>query len=413
MKLGPIHVVTEATMGIMQGMIQRLAGEMDTQKRALGQKGNPLLLHSVVDAKYAPLFQVEPDADDERSREIIRRVVKAYQRARAEFQPAAPGMWDHLEGQNARPFVAALYRGDETEVRSQLREMFRTNLVWGLGCVCEQVWLQVQNPAWHAAYQVVFTDKLVALAEAVGVHRVRSPEQEAEAFAKALDVDPATIFVALERHTGLDLTMPEIGGIYGCDVNGRKTTIDSVMHGYTVHRLQELGGCPGDAVAEIGGGYGCLALLMYRAGFTHYTVYDLPWVNALQGYFLAMALPPGSVQLFGEETGTLAVLPGWCFARGADRSVDYAVNTNSLPEIGGKTARGYLSDIRRRVRKLFLSINHEARTAVMNYEPQQSVAEMMEQVGGFQRLSRSRYWVRNGYVEEVFRPILNSVPADV
>ena len=37
-----------------------------------------------------------------------------------------------------------------------------------------------------------------------------------------------------------------------------------------------------------------------RAGFTDYAIYDLPWVNALQGYYLIMALPEGSVRLYGE-----------------------------------------------------------------------------------------------------------------
>jgi hypothetical protein len=144
--------------------------------------------------------------------------------------------------------------------------------------------------------------------------------------------------------------------------------------------------------------------LAYRAGLTDYAVYDLPWVNALQGYFLIMALPPGSVRLYGEDAGTLAVLPGWSFGQVADRSVDYVVNSNSLPEMGAETARGYVRDIRRAVRKLFLSINQECKVPVMDYGPQQCVAELVAAEGGFRRLSRSRYWVRHGYIEEVFRP---------
>jgi hypothetical protein len=33
------------------------------------------------------------------------------------------------------------------------------------------------------------------------------------------------------------------------------------------------------------------------------------------------------------------------------------------------------------------------------------VAELVEEAGGFAVLSRQRYWLRQGYVEEVFRPV--------
>jgi hypothetical protein len=143
---------------------------------------------------------------------------------------------------------------------------------------------------------------------------------------------------------------------------------------------------------------------MARAGFRKYAIYDLPWVNAIQGYFLIMSLPPGSVRLLGEENGELEILPFWRFYLRPPDSADYVVNANSLPEMGVATARSYVAAIHRVARKLFLSINQEAKAPSHDYGPQQCVAELIDEHGGYERLSRQRYWMRPGYAEEVFRP---------
>jgi hypothetical protein len=407
MKLGPIHVVTDATMAIMQGMIHRFAAELAQEKgrqlESLKTALHPQLLHPCVKAKYAPPWHVEPDIDDAESRQAVRRVLSAYQRARREHQRAAPCLWEINEQNCAKSFIDALDAADEEALFEHLRSMFRRNTVFGLGCVCEQVWRYFHSGPL-ANYQLHFTDLLVALAEAVGAQWLSCVEQNAEGFFHALDVDLAEVFGRVEHRIGLDLTFPSVGGAYGCVLNGRRLTVDSITHAYTANRMAELGAKPGDSITEIGGGYGCLALLMHRAGFVNYTIYDLPWVNALQGYFLIKALPPGSVRLFGEDSGSLSILPGWRFDQLADRSVDYVVNTNSLPELGAKTAAGYLQQIGRTTRKLFLSINQEARVAVGRYGPQLCVAELAERQGGFRRISRTKYWMRNGYVEEVYAP---------
>jgi hypothetical protein len=65
MKLGSIHVVTEATMAIMQSMIQRLVAEVETQRLALLRRSNRQLLHASVSARFASsaveeIYQPEP-----------------------------------------------------------------------------------------------------------------------------------------------------------------------------------------------------------------------------------------------------------------------------------------------------------------------------------------------------------------
>jgi putative sugar O-methyltransferase len=406
MKLGPVHVVTDATMGVMQAMLHRFAAEAARVGPLI--HGSPYL-HPVSDRdRLAPPVLFPPDSPGGPSEAATDRVLAAFARATAEPQaPPAVGMWDRIEQSNA-PFLSALRDGDRAALRGQLAGMFRTDLVWGLGHGCKGVfeWLSHPTNPGNPA-QRAFTDVLVSLAEAVGAARLTSPEQQLDRHRHALDADLDELFRQIERRTGLDLSQPAVGAATGCQVAGRVASYDTLTHGYTLHRLRQLGVNPGARLVEIGGGFGCLAGLADRAGYPDFTVHDLPWVNAIQGYYLILALPPGSVRLFGEDSGKVTVRPHWCFDELPDRSADAVVNTNSLPELGEATARAYLAGVRRVLRPggVFLSINQEAKAVVPGIGPQQCVAELAEETGGLRCESRSRYWLRQGYVEEVFRPL--------
>jgi hypothetical protein len=144
--------------------------------------------------------------------------------------------------------------------------------------------------------------------------------------------------------------------------------------------------------------------MAHRAGVRRYAIFDLPWVNALQGYFLIRTLPEGTVRLHGEDAGDVRVLPYWKLDDEPAGSCDVLVNTDSLPEMGHATAKGYLPKVRRVTRGVFLSVNQEAKAEVPGVGPQQCVAELVAEAGGFRAESRQRYWMRQGYVEEVYRP---------
>src|SRR5439155_9931646 len=169
---------------------------------------------------------------------------------------------------------------------------------------------------------------------------------------------------------GFDPSFPAVGSAYGFTISGHLYTIDSLTHAYNAFRVRQLAGGPGTAF-EIGGGYGCLALMAYRAGFRDYAVFDLPWVNALQGYFLVRSLPEGTIRLYGESGGGVRVLPYWALDAEPDKACDVLVNTDSLPEMGHDTAKGYLPRIRRVTRTAFLSVNQEAKAYVPGVGPQQ------------------------------------------
>jgi hypothetical protein len=411
MKLGPVHVVSDATMAEMQRLIHRprdTARVVPPLPSAPAPSAPDHFLHrlSPHDTSFSPVAAPD-DADGARSRDATRRVTAAYRRAGSHSTPADRGVWDLLAANNPA-FFAALEDGDEGAVRERLARFLRDDISWGLGFFCGETATPVARELAAAGIgnDRILADVLVSFAEAVGVARLTSPEQDPSAHARPLAGNLDDIYVRLVRTLDLAMTQPPVAGAGAFRVAGDLVSVDSLTHAYTLARLRELGVRPDSRILEIGGGYGSLAELAFRNGFRNVTVVDLPWVNVLQGYYLLMTCPPEAVTLYGESGhGPLRVLPDWCFDGFGPASFDAVVNTNSLPEMPPAVAGNYLRGVRGILADgPFLSINQEAKQQIADLAPLNCVAELVAKGGGYRRASRQRYWLRPGYVEEVYFP---------
>jgi putative sugar O-methyltransferase len=155
---------------------------------------------------------------------------------------------------------------------------------------------------------------------------------------------------------------------------------------------QLLKGVDKPRVLEIGGGLGRTAFYARQFGIRDYTIIDIPVSSLAQGYFLGRTLGEEQVSLFGETAGAeqVKIMPPGFFLDGTDR-YDLVVNVDSLTEIGRVAADQYWSAIEARASK-FLSINHEANEF--------TVAQLISEAG-HSAVSRTPYWMRRGFVEEV------------
>jgi len=409
MKFGPIHVIRDGTFRRLNGfqdVWQKLSGEIT----AAAQGGNSLatvvleqthgLLHSPLAARIAEPVLPKDDPGDMAA---ATRVIAAFRKAQADAAaPPTASMWDRI-GAEKQQFLTDLANGTVPAVAAALSKMFVSDLTWGLGQVHSGHPELLKSPhPTHLHFR--FTDTLVNLAEAVGAVAVTSMAQNAAEHLMPLDRDLAATYAAIQRRIGFNPSFPDLGSAYGFLVAGQLVSIDSLTHAYTAYRARQLTEIARPTVFEIGGGYGCLALMARRAGIGPYTIFDLPWVNALQGYFLIRSLPAGSVQLYGESEGEVRVLPYWKLDDEPAKSCDVLVNTDSLPEMGRATAAAYLPKIQRVVRRLFLSINQEAGAYVPGVGAQNNVRELVDEMAGFTVRSRQRAWMRQGYLEEVFEP---------
>ncbi len=240
------------------------------------------------------------------------------------------------------------------------------------------------------------------MAEALAVLPLPSNQQTKLAdYIAYLNTDLEELFPRVEAALGFGLDAPLIGRPNVCILGGIPTTPDLVRHAYVVHRLREIGLKPDDAILEIGGGFGVVALLAYRAGFRNYTIIDLPLVNAIQAYYLGTALGPDAIAGFREARGPINILPPQAIEGLPDRGYALVLYMDSLPEISRPDAEAYLRHIRR-LTPLFLSINQEAQKVYRDAGPQLWISKLIDEVGGFRRLSRQRYWTDQGYAEELY-----------
>ena len=194
--------------------------------------------------------------------------------------------------------------------------------------------------------------------------------------------------------------MPDVGGPSVIRFNGQPVAPDVLRHAYVAWRARQLVD-PAAKVLEIGGGYGMLGLLAHRAGMRDWTILDLPFVGCIQMGYLMRVCGADQVSSMDEDRQTpLTIAKPEDIGHIPDDGLGLVVNCDSLPEMGRETALSYLREIKR-ITPRFLSINQEAARPYQNV-PQSVVKDLIEEVGGFRRIYRFRYWMEQGYVEELY-----------
>ena len=258
-------------------------------------------------------------------------------------------------------------------------------------------------------------DKLVSLAEAVGAIPLENPE--AWSASSDLRRDPGELVECIERRLGLKLAPPDSdGGLFKL-ITPHGLFADRDLWGiFSAHLLQgALSNRVAPCVCEIGGGAGRVAYWSHRMGITAYTLIDLPHASAIQGYYLLKNLPPKRVVLYGEPgwesaTDRVRILPVQVAATTDGHRYDLVFNQDSFPEMHPGTVDDYLAWARRVCGDgLLMSVNHESKAPYgrfLELRPKLahiSVPEATERIGGFERLQRHPYWLRRGYVAELYR----------
>jgi hypothetical protein len=250
-----------------------------------------------------------------------------------------------------------------------------------------------------------YFDQLVSLGEALSVLPAENPEQgESGNWGKNIQRLPSDVVARIEDRLGINIRPPVgIMPVSGIALDDGPLHYRHINALYTAVRARDLTE-PGDAISEYGGGIGLVALYLHRFGVKDYTLYDLPIVNAVSAYFLILALGDDAVCLEGEPSkpNAVKIQTGESCRRERDKAFTLAVNQDSFPEIDETIVRNYLGEIRRTTAKYFLSINHEVEHAKTNEARHLNVSTLMASETGYQRVYRMPYWLRRGYVEELY-----------
>ncbi len=307
-------------------------------------------------------------------------------------------MWTEISKRHAG-FIAALERRDAQAVSDSLLNVCNSPLVMGF----ENNSLGGEDHTRFLKLNVV--DKFLALAESLGVVTVQCPEQGPWG---RQDFPVDEILAGIRDNVPFDIAAPKAGGgSFGLRTEIGILTernLQAISSALRVERLLE--GRTRKSVAEIGGGLGALTFYISKCGAEHVSLFDLPIVSILQGYFLMKSLGPAQVHLWGESGDSAArvrVLPGWALPSTPDGEFTLVINQDSLPEIDRDVALNYLELIRAKAIDYFVSINQESRAPNGDHGQQSVVFELIDEVGGYRRLSREKDWMREGYVAETYR----------
>jgi hypothetical protein len=304
-------------------------------------------------------------------------------------------VWEIVANAFHQEFIGVLRSGDADALAGVLACACREPITHGLG-PGRAVFEAASTEEGSRGIAALCVDRLAGLAEAVGALPVENPEQGR--LGVNLYLDPAVMADAIERMIGISIRPSMAMGYFGVPVRDHLFFVRSADHVYTAWRCHALGA---RRIVEIGGGLGGAALYSLRFGAHRYTIFDLPVMNVVQGYALLKA--GHAVSLLGEPDQVVMVRPWWRLE--ASPECDVVVNQDSFPEIERAFVLDYLRHIRRFAGRL-LSINQEAgELASADGRRQHVVSELVDSVGGFVRVSRVPYWLRRGYVEEIYEVV--------
>jgi hypothetical protein len=328
---------------------------------------------------------------------VAQRLLTAYHKARvaeahSPLRREGEDMWHHLLQKELPELMALIERNDATQLAAYLLT-FGQSFVWFGGITtCIDGYNRNLDPQ-HIA--LTYFDKLVCLAESLGALRHENPEQGS--WGQNLQQDVNTVVDKIEQALGISIS-PPLGIIHTDGLQTQRGLFHyrHINALYSATRIAGLLRTPGP-ICEYGGGLGITALYARRLGFSDYTLFDLPITCLLASHYLIQAAGPEAVTLYGEtaKPNTIKVLPYWECVKASDQGFRLSLNQDSFPEIAENLLRDYLQQIKRTTTDWFLSINHEC------FDPI-SVHRLTAQREGYRKLYRTRCWVREGYVEELY-----------
>ena len=333
-----------------------------------------------------PSFKFSRPSSSPEDALIGERIIKAWKHVELSKHADTTGMW--AGRMDSFPSLQrAIAGGDGAAVAKVLSNMFQSHIAHGLAMGRATGAFARQFPRQMAA---AWTDRLIRISEAVGAAPVRSAEQGDYAAVLETNVTIAQV----EKHLGFSLEFPDVGAPYGVFAARGILPEHAFSMAYAAWRIMQA--TKSKRIAEIGGGFGGLCWYMRHAK-ANYTIFDLPFTCVLQSYFLIKA--GLDVSLYGEADASVRILPWWEINN--EQSFDLVINQDSIPEMPAQAGEAYIKRIKE-IAPLFYSINQEAAALNTSDFNQLIVSELVNIAGGYRRQHRNIFWLRDGYVEELY-----------
>ena len=332
----------------------------------------------------------------ENDRPLVERLIDAFLRANESACYSDDSQWATIRRMQ-KSVAEAIRARDTAAVSNILRRPHEGYLLYGfedLGVWSVEAY---KIPERRTGYAAHCYELLQRLARATGVLALPNPE----APDREISVPELPVLLdRLEAALGFSIRPTEpYPFYYGLETNRGvlgERVLNAVYCAWRIRQLTE--GLASPRILEVGAGVGRLAEYMHRLGLTDYWIVDVPMTSLVQGHFLACALGEDRVVLDGEPNGharndAVKILNPERFFADERLQFDLVINCDSLTELGRDVATSYFRRAAERSPVLF-SVNHEVNAF--------RVIDLHQELCVFDSVDRRPYWMRNGYVEEVF-----------
>lgn len=400
---------------IQKGSLKTIAGdEYPLTQEMIPRKEHVFshfMVHGYPDVPFRS-YEVDSTGEDVL---IAERLLISYHKATKDeedvIKKPEKDVWEVLREVKHKEFIQLLHDNDPKALAGHLCNMSKYDITFGLSQGSYDYNQNTTNDQYRRTSSAFFKDKLVSLGEALGCLPMECPELGK--WGENLYINTDELIEKIENILGVDITPPSIsGGLFGISTKKGILHFRDINSIYTAWRIRELTkDINNPAVCEIGAGTGRTAYYCIKMGINNFTIIDLPYVSILSGYYLLKSYPDKKIVLYGEKadekSDSIKVYPYWCFNNIPDKYFDLTFNQDSFPEIEHDVVIAYLKQIKRNTKKYFLSINQESRSPKAKFGTVQLVVSELikESADSYERVYRFPYWIREGYVEELYNII--------
>jgi len=359
-------------------------------------------------SSISPLPEFEVARPDSPDVELAGRILAAYRAAVSDGAIPGDGLWRQMSDTFHLAVSSSLNSPEDLAV--VLAGLFQGPISAG---ICRAPARFEENAAIDAIHNLQHLDTLVSFGAALGLCPHYHGGLPKPGPSTLHNVAVETLFKTIEASIGFDLTPVQAGGIFGIRNGETLVPWKYLLQAYMAHRLD--GMCQsylkprdkGFNIVEIGGGVGFLAEIVCRVQRVQsYTILDLPLVNMMQAYYLLKSELANRVQLYGEtppaEEGVIRVFPTVAVSDLTSARYDVALNQDSFPEMDGATIDAYLDFIQSTTNGFLYSINQESALQTGTGFVHPILPAHLAKRSAFKRTERNIYWLRKGYVEEVY-----------
>lgn len=302
-------------------------------------------------------------------------------------------MWTQIATRQGH-IHSALMSGDKQVIGQLLSTPEKNYLYFGVDNLFPDHIAEMRDsPDELQRHASLIADHIFRLAEALGVQRVVRPSGDpGDEGPEHIETDE--LLTKIEERLGAKLQFRNpFNGEFGLNTSFGLVSYRSLLAVYQAWRVSRLG-CR--SVLEIGAGMGRTIVFCRDLGIQDYTVVDLPMTLVGQACFIAATIGEDKLHLIGDANssdGKIRLVPP-SRLQSLDRVFDVLLNVNSITELDIKHALEY-SKFAMTHSKLVLSINHEANAF--------RAVDLFDEA--LWKTNRFPYWMRKGYLEEIFVPL--------